>query len=713
MKSTFRKEVFFLAVLFLFALGLRLVYLSQLQKSPWFEAPIEDARRYDQWAQSIQNDWLQLEEPFYEGPFFQAPLYPYVLALIYTLFGHSYLAVRIIQFLVGSLSVVLIYFLGKKIFNPTVGRLAAILASLYGTFIYFEGELLIPALILCVNLLMMLAVLSVLEKPGWWKWMGCGAILGFSAIARPNVLVFLGVLIPWMLVQLRRRSLSVGRSLVHVMGLLLGTVLVISPVTVRNYVAGKDFVPISSQGGVNFFIGNNRDSDGSTPLISGTRASWWGISFDAVQLAEEAEGRPLKASQVSNYWFRRGLEFIRDEPGAALRLMLKKLALFWGGPEVANNKDIYFFSRWTSLLGILLWRWYIYCPFGLVAPLALVGMGLAWRRRVSGSGLVALFIFSYMVGIVLFFVTARFRLPVVPFLVPFAAYSLVSIFRERSLTQVVFLVILVLLFGLAVNLNLAGYRFAPLAESHNRLGGVYLEKKMHPEAEAEFRRAISLEPNYVYPVAGLARVYGETGRIDEAIEQWEKAISLSPDMMELHFRLGFSYYAQGRLDDAISQWQEAARLQPEFAQPYLQLSIVYEDKGECGKAIAALKQAIQVNPRYVIAHYNLGHLYKKLGRIDEAVEQFQEAIKINPKFADAYNSLAWLYSQEEVHLDEGVELVKKALELDESKGAYWDTLAELHIKKGALNRAREIFQMMMHREPEEPFWKERLREAGG
>jgi pentatricopeptide repeat protein len=318
-----------------------------------------------------------------------------------------------------------------------------------------------------------------------------------------------------------------------------------------------------------------------------------------------------------------------------------------------------------------------------------------------------------MAGVVLFFVNSRFRMPVIPFLLPFAAYSLVSLFRTRGLRVISVFVILILAFGLVVNLNLAGYAFAPLAESHNRLGSLYLGKKMYPEAEREFRQALSTEPDYVYAIAGLARVYGETERVDRAIEQWERAVHLRPGMMELHFQLGFSYYAGGRLDEAIARWEEASRLQPEFAQPHFQRGIALEDKGEPDKAAAAYRQAIQVNPRYVIAHYNLGHLYKKLGRGDEAIEQFRQAIEINPNFADAYNSLAWLFAQEGTNLDEGVELINKALELDEGNGAYWDTLAELYIKRGQPERAREIFRKMIQREPQVSFWRERLREVGG
>ena len=95
------------------------------------------------------------------------------------------------------------------------------------------------------------------------------------------------------------------------------------------------------------------------------------------------------------------------------------------------------------------------------------------------------------------------------------------------------------------------------------------------------------------------------------------------------------------------------------------------------------------------------------------MEQFKQAFGINSNFADAYNSLAWLYFQEGVNLDEGIELVKKALQLDESSAAYWDTLAELYIRKGELDKAAEIFRRMIQREPQETFWKQRLEQVGG
>ncbi|KPL19005.1 MAG: hypothetical protein AMJ92_05430 [candidate division Zixibacteria bacterium SM23_81] len=726
MKISFRKEHLFLLILFLFALGLRLVYLGQLRDSPLFDAPIMDAEYHDQWALAIRDG-----QPFHEGPYFRAPLYAYFLAGIYTLFGHSYLAARVVQFFIGSLSVLLVYFLGKRTFGPAVGKIAAALACVNGAFIYFEGELLIPVLIVFLDLVLVLAVLSAQERPAWWRWLGCGAILGLSAIARPNVLLFGAVLVPWVMMRLRRRGLSMKKSLVHISGLLLGTVLTILPVTVRNCAVSGDFVPIASQGGVNFFIGNNQQADGVTAIVPGTRDSWWGGYHDAIALAEEAEGRSLKASEVSNYWFKRGLKFVQDDPGAYLRLLLKKLALFWGGAEISNNKNIYFYSSMTPLLAILIRPGPIFCPFGILAPLALVGMLLAWRRKERKGQLLTVFVFSYMASVVLFFVNARYRLPVIPFLLPFAAYGLVYLFRNRRQARVVPSMGLILALGLGINLNLAGYPVSRLEDSYARLGYAYLVKKMYQQAEVEFHRALSINPQYrrvtparLYSITGLAQVYQETGELDKAIDRWKEAVSLrpymteslfltGPEMKNLRYQLACAYYARGRLEDAIAQWEEILRLWPRAMESYIKLGNAKEDRGQYHEAIAVLERAIQVNPRYYLAYYNLGNLYTKLARFEEAADRYKRAIEINPNFADAYINLAWLYSQINVHLDEGIELVMKALQMDAGVGAYWETLAELYIKKGELERARGIFRQMIKREPEETYWRRRLEELGG
>src|SRR2546427_12552899 len=81
------------------ALLLRGVYLWQLRGSPMVGIVMGDAEAYDRWAQEIASgDWIGKEI------FYQAPLYPYFLGLIYTVAGHSLVCVRLLQMVLGAAS---------------------------------------------------------------------------------------------------------------------------------------------------------------------------------------------------------------------------------------------------------------------------------------------------------------------------------------------------------------------------------------------------------------------------------------------------------------------------------------------------------------------------------------------------------------------------------------------------------------------------------
>src|SRR2546425_9687874 len=90
-------------VIFAVAFTLRLIHIWQMRRSPFFATLLGDARGYDDWARRIAGgDWIGRDV------FYQAPLYPYFLALIYRVAGHSLLFVRIVQAAIGSCSCVLL-----------------------------------------------------------------------------------------------------------------------------------------------------------------------------------------------------------------------------------------------------------------------------------------------------------------------------------------------------------------------------------------------------------------------------------------------------------------------------------------------------------------------------------------------------------------------------------------------------------------------------
>ena len=130
--------------------------------------------------------------------------------------------------------------------------------------------------------------------------------------------------------------------------------------------AGHDPVFIASQGGINFFIGNHPAADGTTAYVPGIGSGLTSTHEAPARAASQEAGRPLRPSEVSAHWFRKGLAFWRERPGDALALYARKVGLVWNRRELPNTLDQEFFGPLHSWL----FRLPILPGFALVAPIA-------------------------------------------------------------------------------------------------------------------------------------------------------------------------------------------------------------------------------------------------------------------------------------------------------------------------------------------------------
>ncbi|MEN6302390.1 MAG: tetratricopeptide repeat protein [Armatimonadia bacterium] len=573
-------------VVFMLALGVRLVYLLQLRHSPGFACPIMDAAYHDQWARQIAaGDWVGREA------FFRAPLYPYFLGTIYAIFGTDYLAVRVVQFVLGALTCVLIYWLGLSTRGRAVGLLAGLGAALYGPMIYYEGELQLPVLETLFAAALLLSVAVAMKRPErLGPWAMAGLSVGLFALTRPNVLVFVPVLAVYVLVRLERRVASKGIG-----ALALVAAVCIAPVTIRNYVVSHDFVLISSQAGVNLYIGNNPQSDGVTAVVPGTRATWWGGYRDTINIAERAAGRALKPSEVSGYWTRQALGFITSQPVEALRLTLKKTFLFWYGHELGNNEVVYAATWHSPLLGALMWRWGpLRFPFGLLGPVALVGMGLVLIRREQSLMPSVLFVLAYSASVIAFLVCSRYRIPCMPALLVLAAYAVVEAVQgARGKQYQLLLGMVVVAAGLVLLLNhdFYGAGGLDLEKAHLDDAFRYGQTGRVAEAEREYRLAIAAEPTRIEPRFGLARLLYKQQRLDEAKELYRGVLSQDPDRWEALVGMAEVLGAEKRPGEAIPLLRRAIALDPAGTEAYAVLAGCLQAMGRKAEAEQALLSA--------------------------------------------------------------------------------------------------------------------------
>ncbi len=560
-----------------------------------------DELYHDTWAQQIAaGDWIGTQ------PFFRAPLYVYLLALTYKIFGHSLFLPRLFQILMGSLSCVLIFFIAKKLFNRTVGIISGVMASFYAMLVFYDAQLLITSLIVFLDLALISLLFLTAEKPKLLNWFFCGAVLGLSAIARPNILVFVPFILIWMLFQFRNKLLT-KTILIRWVILCLGALLMIAPVTLRNYWVGKDFVLIAWNGGYNFYLGNNPHASGWSATAPQIDKTWWGGYKDAMWLAEKETGQKLKPSQISDFWYKKGALFVLSQPLSWLKLMGRKIIYFWKGYEIGNNQSIYLYKNFSSLFNSLLGKFGIYFPFGLMGPLSILGL-LICLKDLRKHLLVYLFILSYSASVIIFFICSRYRMPILPFLIMFGSFFIWWLFQKiknRKTFPLVISLVVVAILLMTLNTKLENLVGPQAFIDHYVLGISYQNLGKLDLALEEYKTSLKYRPDYAPPRNNLANIYAQLGKTDLAVEEYKKAI----------------------LSDSS------------YEKSYYNLAILYHKKGKSDFAIQYYLKAIEVNQRYELAHLNLGRVYHKKGLVESAKEEWQKVLELNPDNKEAMNLL--------------------------------------------------------------------------
>lgn len=303
---------------------------------------------------------------------------------------------RLVQAVLGATTAALTSAIGIRLFGMTAGLVAGLAVAFYGPLIYFDGELLAPSLGICLQMATVYCAVRARTEPGRGGWLAAGLLSGLAAAVNALAIVMLPVLA----VAARRRAAW----------LLGGATVALAPVTLRNWVQGGEFVLISSNGGINLYLGNN-------PRYEATVDMRPGRDWQALVRAPRLHG-VAGAGPASRFFVTRVAGYARTDPAGFVALQVHKLRSLVAGHEIPRNQEIYPARRWSPVLRVLLWKVPgLAFPFGVLLPLAAVGLVAAARRAPMLVALVGVF----GLVVVAFFVTARYRAPLVPLLALFAA----------------------------------------------------------------------------------------------------------------------------------------------------------------------------------------------------------------------------------------------------------------------------------------------------
>jgi len=576
------------AAVALVALAFRVLYWTQARRTPFYDYLHLDPLYYVAWARRIAaGDWVGTEI------FEQSPLYAYFLGSFFALAGEQLALLRLLQFAVGVLTCVGIWFVARYHFGPAAGLAAGLVAAAYGPFLYYEGQVmksfLNPALAV-----LLLALLAAADQGSRLLLFAAGAALGALALTRETALLLVPVLAAWCFATWPRPAWRARLGAAAL--LLLGAGVALAPVALRNLAVSGAPVLLTSGGGEVFYLGNYEQANGAylpPPFVRPAPA------FEHEDFRAEARrrsGLPLTRAEASRFWFREGARAIAASPGRWLRLESRKLALFWNARELPDNYSYEVFAADIPLL-----RWTV--RFGAVAPLALVGIALSARRWRALAPLYLVLV-TFLAGELLFFNFSRFRLTVVPLLIAFAAAAVaagIDAARAHKWRRLATIAGSALVLALPVHANLTSADDAP-GQGDLLRGYALLDAGQAQESEAVFRRARA------------------------TIESWGATHGGAPalELGSACFGLGSALVKLSRPGDAIEPLRCAAERSPREIGPLDLLAMTLLAANLDAEARPVLERLLQLQPQRFATYFDLATLAQRRGDLAGALRILEE-----------------------------------------------------------------------------------------
>ena len=381
-----KNKKYLLATMFM-ALILRIVYVLTLEDRLYFP----DCFYYYKIAVDLA------EGKGYDSAF-TTPLYPLFLSGIYRIFGDSYLSVRIIQSFVGTVSVLLIYLLGRDVFSRKVGLIGSFITAFYPIFIFFTGLLLTETL----SILLLLSLIYLLQRMVATRKVSCAVGAGFAAglciLIRPPIAYFLLLALFMIFIACRDKAQIINCGFLIIM--LAGIVL--SPWIIRNYRRFDRLIILSTGGGLTLYESNN-------PRATG------GPGVENIIWTDEM--REMNEIELDSYFKKEAINFILNHPKRFLKLAFIKFRRFWSLTPNAREYSSFFYKA-ISLAS--------YGPILFLSIFGLIESRRVWRELI----LLYLPIISSLLLHLIILGSVRYRVPITPYLILFASYAIVVLIHR-------------------------------------------------------------------------------------------------------------------------------------------------------------------------------------------------------------------------------------------------------------------------------------------
>ncbi len=565
LKFVFLKDSNLIFPLILIAFLIRLIFVVETTGSPFVSHLFSDSEIYMSYADNIveSGNWLG------EEAFFMSPAYPYSIAIVKLIFGNSTLLIRFLQVIISTITLILIYLSAKKYFNIKTALLALVIAGFYDSFIFYSGIIFSETLqVFFITLLIYL--FSLKQKYSDLKfWILTGFVFGIASVFRANILIFLPVFAIYILLDKKFSSKLTLSGIRIVLMFILGAFAAILPVTVRNAAVSGEFVLLTTNGGINFYIGNNEDAVGVfvTPDEFDYENDMAGRKY-----AEQVTGAELSSSEASSFWYNRTFEDILEHPGSFTALLGKKMLLFFDSgmfPQSSILDMTFYREHYSSVLKLPL------INYSIISLLFIIGI-LLYVRQKDRDNLLLILVVSYILASILFFVNGRFRLGIAPamiLLASFAVFEIIQNIKSAGIQKLRIPLIILTIFIIVSFFVIDKPKFTNY-DAYAKLGDIAQDNEEFDKAVYYYNRSIVLSDKYK-TFMNLGNTFAKKHDFANALSAYAKAEERNADNHLLFFNRGIVLSQVGKYNEAVEQYNKALKLFPDFPPAIRNIGIIY------------------------------------------------------------------------------------------------------------------------------------------
>jgi Dolichyl-phosphate-mannose-protein mannosyltransferase len=340
----------------------------------------------------------------------EPPLYPYLMAGVFKIFGiYSHASAWVLltfNSLLATLTTIPIFFIAQRTFGERVAKWSAYAWALnpyvwYWSIHWLWDTTFTPLLLACIFLL----ALKLPDWPGWQGWALFGALFGIGALANPTMLMFLPFCGLWIWRQRYRRGLP------SFAGVVLSAIIffaVLSPWIIRNYVVFGRFVFLRDDFGLQVRLGNGPYSDGM--LMAYLQPNLDKLELERFQHMGEL-AYAARCKQLAYDW-------IRANPGRFTIISLKRFFYYWNGVPRPTSSTAPFDFRSSAFLA--------------TSVLAIWGLLRALRQKRPAAWLFAGLLLLYPSTYYFVYSHARYRHPIEPELTILAVFLILEARAGKS-----------------------------------------------------------------------------------------------------------------------------------------------------------------------------------------------------------------------------------------------------------------------------------------